>query len=197
MSRVAVRAKPWFGAYSLSSSSSATGIEGRIGAQRLLKPSIAREVVDGAREHRGRRHVRGDQQLPQAAGHELVLERLAVHSNGEQGADDVLPRVERRRLAGGDDLPALGVEVLVLALRRLDVEVRLRVLEPIAARVELARVVARQVKELREDEAGKRRADLRHELAASGCDERLDQLDGDLSDRRLERDHTLVAGARR
>ena len=84
MSRVAVGRSPGSGAYSRSSSSSASGISGRVGAQRLLERSIAREVVDGAREQRGRRHVRGDQQLPEAAGDELVLERLAVDPHGEQ-----------------------------------------------------------------------------------------------------------------
>ena len=151
-----MRANPWFGRVEPQQLLERGRDQRRVGAKLRLQLRALREVVDRAREQRGRRDVRGDQQLPQAAGDELVLERLAVDPHREQRADQVLARVERRRLARRDDLPALGVEVLVLALGRLDVEVGLRVLEALAARVQLPRVLARQVEDVGEDEPGVR-----------------------------------------
>ena len=58
----------------------------------------------------------------------LVLERLALDAHREEGADEVLAGVERRRFLAAT-MAALGVQVLVLALGRLDVEVGLGALE--------------------------------------------------------------------
>ncbi len=151
---------------------------------------MAGEVVDGAREEGRRGHVSGDQQLPEAAGDELVFERLAVDAHLEQSRDEVV--LERRRLPRGDDLPALGVQVLVLALGRLRVAMGLRVLEALAARVQLPPELARQVEEIGEDEPGVRRAEGGDELAPAGGQERLEQLRRQRAHSRLERRQPLL-----
>ena len=102
--------------------------------QRRLERLVARQVQDGAADQRDRRDVRCDQQLPQAARDELVVERLAVDARREQCADRVLLRVERLRLARGHEVAADRVQGLILRLRRLDVEVRLRRLEALSVR---------------------------------------------------------------
>ena len=81
--------------------------------------------------------------------------------------------------------------MLVLALGRLDVEVRLGVLEALAARVQLAGVLARQVEDVCEDEPGIRRAELGDELPAAVREKRLEQLARELAHRRLHRRHAL------
>ena len=112
--------------------------QARIASQLLLKRRVAGQVVDRACEQGGRRDMRGDQELAQAACDELVLERLAVDLHREEGADDVLRGIERGLAPRSHELPAFGVEMLVLALGGLDLEVRLSVLEALAARVQLA-----------------------------------------------------------
>ena len=108
--------------------------------KRCLQPGVARQVQDGAPDQRRRRDVRGDQQLPEAARDELVVERLAVDPRREQRARRIELGVERRGLALGDDLPAGGVEALVLALGGGSAsKCACAVLEPLAARVRSAR----------------------------------------------------------
>ena len=91
-----------------------------------------------------------------------------------------------------DQLPARLVEPLVLALGRLGVELLLGALERLAVRVQLERPVALELDESREHEGGQRRRELADDLALAAREHRLEQLDDQRADRRLERAHPLV-----
>ena len=95
-------------------------------------------MANRARDRGARRDVCGDQELPDAAGDELVVEWRTVHPDLQERAHDVLARVQRAGTPPGDELAEYPVEVEVLLLGDLGPLMELGRLESFAVIVEIA-----------------------------------------------------------